>query len=335
MAMETLSSGDHSSKKNKGKVPKRIHKAEREKMKRDHLNELFLALANSLDLSDQNNGKASVLIETTRMVKDMLAQIDCLKKENAALLSESQYVTVEKNELRDENSALEVQIGKLRTELKSRVSELQLDLNAVPPEYQSQEPASHSSDGPLVFPPTQPGQPQAQIVNPLHLAAFCSNVQAYPEFSNQGIASRHMSVVSKPHARYPTPADKWPSQVLEKHPEFGKRAEHGHRNSVLTARDDLLADGKSRNSTVKVGAGWLHHFVAVEAYLDDPARLQVAIIVGVLEEAAHEVDIRGELLPDILVDLLERKYVEEPRRREVIQRDLRKAEDFASQRDVH
>jgi len=31
-----------------GKVPKRIHKAEREKMKREHLNELFLDLANAI-----------------------------------------------------------------------------------------------------------------------------------------------------------------------------------------------------------------------------------------------------------------------------------------------
>lgn len=85
--MEALTGRGPSSKKNKGKVPKRIHKAEREKMKREHLNELFLALANSLDLSDQNNGKATMLIEATRMVKDMLVQIECLKKENAALLS--------------------------------------------------------------------------------------------------------------------------------------------------------------------------------------------------------------------------------------------------------
>ncbi|KAL0384924.1 UNVERIFIED_CONTAM: Transcription factor [Sesamum radiatum] len=231
MAMETLMGGDHSSKKNKGKVPKRIHKAEREKMKREHLNELFLALANSLDLSDQNNGKATVLIEATRMVKDMLVQIECLKKENATLLSESQYVTVENNELQDENSALEAQIGKLRMELKSRVSELQLDLNTVPPEYQSEELASHSGDDPLVFPPTLPGRPQAQIVNPLRHATFCPNIRAYPELGNEGVTPRHISIVSKPHARYPTPADRWPSQVLEKHLESGKQAEHGHRNS--------------------------------------------------------------------------------------------------------
>lgn len=34
--------------KTKGKVPKRVHKAEREKLKREHLNELFLDLANAL-----------------------------------------------------------------------------------------------------------------------------------------------------------------------------------------------------------------------------------------------------------------------------------------------
>lgn len=45
------------------------------------------------ELSDENNGKASVLVEATRVVKDMLAQIDSLKKENAALFSESQYVS--------------------------------------------------------------------------------------------------------------------------------------------------------------------------------------------------------------------------------------------------
>lgn len=137
---------------------------------------------------------------------------------------------VEKNELQDENSALEAQIRKLRTELKSRVSELQLDLNTVPPEYQIQGSASHSSDGLLVLPPTQPGQPQAQIVNPLRLATFCPNIQAYPEVGNEGITPRHISIVSKPHARYPTAADRWPSQVLEKHPESGKQAEHGHGN---------------------------------------------------------------------------------------------------------
>lgn len=45
------------------------------------------------ELSDQNNGKASMLVAATRTVKDMLDQIERLRKENATLLSESKYVT--------------------------------------------------------------------------------------------------------------------------------------------------------------------------------------------------------------------------------------------------
>ncbi|EYU24387.1 hypothetical protein ABFS82_04G158700 [Erythranthe guttata] len=224
MAMETSTSGDHSSKKNKGKVPKRIHKSEREKMKREHLNELFLALANSLELPDEDNsnGKASLLTEATRLVKEMLTQIDSLKKENAALLSESQYVTVEKNELKDETSTLAAQIGELQTELKSRVSDSELDLNVVPPEYHNHGAASHGTTG--GWGPLAPaGHPQVQIVSPLQFAALCSNIQAYSEVDKEQTESSHISTVSKPHARYPTPADKWPSQVLENQPVLGKR----------------------------------------------------------------------------------------------------------------
>ncbi|KAK1258146.1 Transcription factor bHLH47 [Acorus gramineus] len=39
-----------SNKKNPGKVPRKIHKAEREKLKRDHLNELFVELGNALEI---------------------------------------------------------------------------------------------------------------------------------------------------------------------------------------------------------------------------------------------------------------------------------------------
>ncbi|PIN23925.1 hypothetical protein CDL12_03351 [Handroanthus impetiginosus] len=196
-------------------------------MKRERMNELFLALENSLELSDQSNGKAFILIEATRMMKDMLAQIECLRKENSALLSESQYVTVENDELKDENSALEDQIWKLETQLNSRASESQLDLNIVPPDSDNQELPMISTDGCLMFPCTQPGQPQGPIVNPLHLTAFCSDMHAYPKFGTEQITSNNISIVSKPHARYPTPTDRWPSQVLENKPELGQQVQHG------------------------------------------------------------------------------------------------------------
>lgn len=46
------------------------------------------------ELSEQMNGKASVLSEAARFVKDMLSQIKHMRTENTTLLSESQYVSV-------------------------------------------------------------------------------------------------------------------------------------------------------------------------------------------------------------------------------------------------
>lgn len=46
-----------------------------------------------IDLDQPNNGKASILCEAGRLLKDLLSQIELLTKENASLLSESNYVS--------------------------------------------------------------------------------------------------------------------------------------------------------------------------------------------------------------------------------------------------
>ncbi|XP_030458144.2 transcription factor bHLH47 [Syzygium oleosum] len=199
----SLSAGRSSPcKKNQGKVPKRIHKAEREKQKREHLNELFQDLASALELNQQNNGKASILCEAARLLKEIYGQIDGLKKDNVSLLSESRYVTVEKNELKEENSALEAQIEKLQSELRARVAESKPDLNAPPPECtQPAVTANYPGDATglaTAEPPLQ--QTHAVIIVPLQ-----------PDLSSYPVHAPH---VSKPHPRYPTPADSWPSQLL-------------------------------------------------------------------------------------------------------------------------
>ncbi|XP_031405122.1 transcription factor bHLH47 [Punica granatum] len=196
----TASSGEASGgrasprKKNPAKIPKRIHKAEREKQKREHLNELFQDLVNALELAQPNNGKASILCEGTRFLKEIFGQIESLKKENVSLLSESHYVTVEKNELREENSALEAQIEKLEDELRARVAESKPDLNVPAPLECQPQP-----EYPGIEPTMQ--QPPAVLIVPVHPDLPSS----YPMQASQ---------VSKPHARYPTPADSWPSQLL-------------------------------------------------------------------------------------------------------------------------
>ena len=156
-------------------------------------------------MSQTNTGKASILCETTRLLKDLLTQIESLKKDNVALLSESRYVTVEKNELREENSVLENQIGKLQGELESRVAAQSTPvLNVPPPEFQQ--------------PPNFPGD---SFRLPAVDAAAAAALQRTPAVFVVPICPDHVqglpmttSNVRKPHARYPTAADSWPSQLL-------------------------------------------------------------------------------------------------------------------------
>ncbi|XP_059290601.1 protein IRON-RELATED TRANSCRIPTION FACTOR 3-like [Lycium ferocissimum] len=222
IAVETSPKGSTACKKIQKKVPKRVHKAEREKLKREHLNELFLDLANKLGISEQTNGKASILSETARFVRDMLSQIKHLKRENTALLSESQFLSMEKKELQDDNSALKAQIAKLEGDVKEKVAETNLDLNLCPTETQLPQLSSQVTDNFLRLPASEQSFQQTQMMNPVYVFPCKPTSQAYPEPD----AAKPASSVKKPQARYPTPADVWPSQILEKQPHLGQEVQN-------------------------------------------------------------------------------------------------------------
>ncbi|CAH8267793.1 unnamed protein product [Arabidopsis lyrata] len=211
----------------KGKVPKRINKAVRERLKREHLNELFIELADTLELNQQNSGKASILGEATRFLKDVFGQIESLRKEHASLLSESSYVTTEKNELKEETSVLETEISKLQNEIKARASQSKPDLNTSPapeyhhhhqhPELASQFPGLPIFQGPgfqqsaATFPPPAtvlvlPIQPDLQTQDISEMTGRLQT-QAQPLMYNT-------SNVSKPCPRYASAADSWSSRLL-------------------------------------------------------------------------------------------------------------------------
>lgn len=212
---DAVDDGSQSNKRKRGKVPKKIVKAERERLKREQLNELFNKLASVLELNQENNGKASVLNETIRLLKDTVSHIQSLRKENETLLSESHYMTAEKNELKEENIALEVQIKKLQNELEERLGQSKPDLNVSPPESWQREMLTHFAEGHYSQTPTTDLSSQQQpILGPLYVIPINPDLQAFQKVdatpNNQPIA------VSKPHARYPTPADAWPLQLLSK-----------------------------------------------------------------------------------------------------------------------
>lgn len=214
MADNSKSSSRQSGKKNQGKAY-RVNKAEREKMKREHLNDLFLALANALEIPEQANGKACIIGETTRMVKDTLKQIECLKRENEALLFESQYVTSENNELQVENSAMRDQIVKLQKELKEKMSQLNLDLNIAPPEPRRLDLMPLTAEDQITFPVGEPILQQPPAGTPVYVIPVCPDFQIHQQPNHTAqLACHPVGNVSKPHARYPSPGDSWPSRIL-------------------------------------------------------------------------------------------------------------------------
>ncbi|XP_062189687.1 transcription factor BHLH062-like [Phragmites australis] len=103
------------------KVLKKVHKSEREKRKRDKQNGLFDELGNMLEPDRQNNGKACILSDTTKILKDLLSQVEYLRKENSVLKNESHYVALERNELLDENNVIRNEISELQNELRMRL----------------------------------------------------------------------------------------------------------------------------------------------------------------------------------------------------------------------
>ncbi|XP_008803182.1 transcription factor BHLH062-like [Phoenix dactylifera] len=201
-------------KKSQGRVPKKIHKAEREKLKREQLNELFLELGRVLEPARQNNGKATILVDASRILRDLLAQVESLRKENAELLTESSYVTAEKNELRDENTALQAEIAELRNELQVRMM--------------SDSVRTNSTD---VSPPALP-QPVSMVlqqqppgIRPVQGTPI-RELQLFPESARTLTEPRPASNVTRPHARYPTPSDSWPGQLLSSLPRTAQEEHH-------------------------------------------------------------------------------------------------------------
>ncbi|CAH2065011.1 unnamed protein product, partial [Thlaspi arvense] len=217
----------------KGKVPKRINKAVRERLKREQLNELFIELADTLELNQQNSGKASILCEATRFLKDVFGQIESLRKEHTSLLSESNYVTTEKNELKEETSVLGTEISKLQKEIEARSNQSKPDLNTSPaPEYhhhhqhhhyqQHPELASQFSGLPIFqgagFQQSAATPPGAATVLVLPMlpdlhthdpSDLTGRVQ-----TQAPMMMYNSSNVSKPCPRYASAADSWPSRLL-------------------------------------------------------------------------------------------------------------------------
>ncbi|XP_050230216.1 transcription factor bHLH121-like [Mercurialis annua] len=100
---------------------KKVQKADREKLRRDRLNDQFLELGNTLDPDRPRNDKATILTDTIQMLKDLTAEVGRLKGEYATLSEESRELMQEKNELREEKASLKSDVENLNLQYQQRL----------------------------------------------------------------------------------------------------------------------------------------------------------------------------------------------------------------------
>ncbi|GFY88010.1 basic helix-loop-helix (bHLH) DNA-binding superfamily protein [Actinidia rufa] len=131
---------------------RKFQKADREKLRRDRLNEQFLELGNALGLpmsghqlkkgqlgrnlsnSDSlsryrnpdrpKNDKATILTDTIQVLKDLTAEVNRLRAECTVLSEESHELTQEKNELREEKASLKSDIDNLNLQYHQRIRDV-------------------------------------------------------------------------------------------------------------------------------------------------------------------------------------------------------------------
>ncbi|XP_021686276.2 transcription factor bHLH121 isoform X2 [Hevea brasiliensis] len=154
---------------------RKIQKADREKLRRDRLNEHFIELGNALDPDRPKNDKATILADTIQLLKDLTSQVNKLKAEYATLTEESRELTQEKNDLREEKASLKSDIENLNIQYQQRLRTMYpwiaMDHSVV------MAPTSCPFPMPVTLPPGP---------IPLH-----PSMQAYPFYGNQNPAVIH------------------------------------------------------------------------------------------------------------------------------------------------
>lgn len=113
---------------------------------------------------------------------------------------------MEKNELREDNLALEDQIKKLQSELEVR-NQLKPAWSSYPSQLDDNSTIPQLQEDHLVFPVTDQTSQPAPVMHPVFVPLH-QDLQAFPP------PNAAASNISRPHARYPSPSDSWPSQIL-------------------------------------------------------------------------------------------------------------------------
>ncbi|XP_015576345.2 transcription factor bHLH121 isoform X1 [Ricinus communis] len=207
---------------------KKVQKADREKLRRDRLNEQFLELGNTLDPDRPKNDKATILTDTIQMLKDLTAEVSRLKAEYATLSEESRELMQEKNELREEKASLKSDIENLSVQYQQRVRVMfpwaSVDPSVVVgPTYSYPVPLP-VPPGPIPMHPSLQPFPFFGNQNPGAIPGPCSTFIPYPAPANP--PTEHASL---PYAST--------SNTLSKHDSKSKSADHPRSSSAERCDD--------------------------------------------------------------------------------------------------
>ncbi|KAG5010298.1 hypothetical protein AAZX31_07G159200 [Glycine max] len=162
---------------------RKVLKADREKLRRDRLNEHFQELGNALDPDRPKNDKATILTETVQMLKDLTAEVNRLKTEHKTLSEESRELMQEKNELREEKTSLKSDIENLNVQYQQRVR-IMFPWSAIDPSAVISQPYSypvpiHIPSAPISIHPSLQPFPFFGNQNPGHIPNPCSMYVPY------------------------------------------------------------------------------------------------------------------------------------------------------------
>ncbi|KAH9307538.1 hypothetical protein KI387_035449, partial [Taxus chinensis] len=233
---------------------RKVQKADREKLRRDRLNEQFAELGSALDPDRPKNDKATILGDTIQILKDLSAEVKRLKCEEKSLVEESHDITQEKNELREEKTVLKAEIDHLRSQFEQRVRTMfswtAMDptmMVGAPPPFPYSMPIPHPGTNAVPNSHSIPLQGHAQT--PLMPASFVPvpvppgtipmhpPFQAYPFFGTRSSEGTNPYLafppytspvnththVERPAAQYPSPIQPLPGYLVQLQLSQGNR----------------------------------------------------------------------------------------------------------------
>ncbi|XP_076928658.1 transcription factor bHLH121-like [Bidens hawaiensis] len=205
-------------------------KADREKLRRDRLNDQFTELGKTLDPERPKFDKATILNDTIQMLNDLTAQLNKLKSEYAALTEESRELTQEKHDLREEKASLKSDIENLNLQYQQRV--------------RAMYPWGHMDQSVVMHPPSYPYPVPVQMPMPPGTIPMHPSVQPFPFFGSQnpGIVSNPCSTFF-PSVQYALPAVQASgrSHVSSRQGSRNKSSEHGESGSGKDGDSDDVA----------------------------------------------------------------------------------------------